>query len=275
MYSGLAFPQIDPVIFQIGFFSLRWYSLAYILGIVGAWFLARRMSVSKGSVFTVLKIDDFIMWATLGIILGGRLGYVFFYNASYYMEFPLKIFALWEGGMSFHGGLIGVIIATLVFAKKRHIPVFEMSDILVCVAPVGLFLGRLANFSNAELYGRVTYFVPWAIIFPGGGPEPRHPSQLYEALMEGILLFIILNGIFWFSSHLRNRSGFLTGLFFILYGVFRFVLEYTREPDGHIGFIWQNFSMGQILSVPMILFGCYLIKKSSFKNKLKKVLLEE
>ena len=193
MYSGVPFPDIDPVIFQIGFFSLRWYSLAYIVGIIGAWFLARRMSEKKKSVFTVLKIDDFLVWATVGIILGGRLGYVFFYNASYYLEFPLKIFALWQGGMSFHGGLLGVIVAACLFAKKRKIPLLEMSDILVCVAPFGLFLGRLANFSNGELFGRVTHSVPWAIIFPDGGPEPRHPSQLYEAALEGVVLFLILN----------------------------------------------------------------------------------
>lgn len=271
MYSGVPFPDIDPVIFQIGFFSLRWYSLAYIVGIIGAWFLARRMSEKKKSVFTVLKIDDFLVWATVGIILGGRLGYVFFYNASYYLEFPLKIFALWQGGMSFHGGLLGVIVAACLFAKKRKIPLLEMSDILVCVAPFGLFLGRLANFSNGELFGRVTHSVPWAIIFPDGGPEPRHPSQLYEAALEGVVLFLILNGIFWFSKRLQERTGFLTGLFFFLYGVFRFLLEYTREPDGHLGFIWKNLSMGQILSIPMVLFGIYLIKKSSFKNKLKKI----
>lgn len=274
MYSGIPFPQIDPVVFQLGFFSLRWYSLAYIFGIIGAWFLARKMSTKKESVFTVLKIDDFLVWATVGIILGGRLGYVLFYNAAYYFEFPLKILALWQGGMSFHGGLIGVIIATVLFARKRKIPVFEMSDILVCVAPVGLFLGRLANFSNGELFGRVTHNVPWAIIFPDGGPEPRHPSQLYEACLEGVILFIVLNSIFWFSKRLQKRTGFLTGMFFLLYGIFRFFLEYTREPDGHLGFILYNLSMGQLLCVPMILYGLYLIRKSSYKTKLRKVLLQ-
>ena len=213
-------------------------------------------------------------WGTIGIILGGRLGYVLFYNATYYFEFPLKILALWEGGMSFHGGLIGVIIATFLFSKSRNIPVFEMSDILVCVAPVGLFLGRIANFLNAELFGRITYQVPWAIIFPHGGPEPRHPSQLYEALTEGVLLFVILNAIFWFSSHLRKRTGFLTGMFFLLYGVFRFFIEYTREPDGHLGFVFNNFTMGQVLSFPMVLLGIYIIRKSSYKNRLKKISFE-
>ena len=274
MYSGIPFPDIDPVLFQLGFFQLRWYSLAYIFGIIGAWFLARKMSTVKQSVFTVLKIDDFLVWGTIGIILGGRLGYVLFYNATYYFEFPLKILALWEGGMSFHGGLIGVIIATFLFSKSRNIPVFEISDILVCVAPVGLFLGRIANFLNAELFGRITYQVPWAIIFPHGGPEPRHPSQLYEALCEGLILFAILNGIFWFSPHLRKRTGFLTGMFFVLYGIFRFFIEYTREPDGHLGFVLNNFTMGQVLSVPMVLLGIYMIQKSSYKNRLKKISFE-
>lgn len=274
MYSGIPFPDIDPVLFQLGFFQLRWYSLAYIFGIIGAWFLARRMSTVKQSVFTVLKIDDYLVWGTVGIILGGRLGYVLFYNASYYLEFPLKILALWEGGMSFHGGLLGVIIATFLFSKTRGIPIFEMSDILVCVAPVGLLLGRIANFCNGELFGRITHQVPWAIIFPHGGPEPRHPSQLYEAFCEGVLLFIILNAIFWFSERLRKRTGFLTGLFFLLYGIFRFIVEYTREPDGHLGLVLSGLTMGQLLSLPMVLFGIYIIRKSSYKNKLKKISFE-
>ena len=274
MYSGIPFPDIDPVLFQLGFFQLRWYSLAYIFGIIGAWFLARRMSTVKQSVFTVLKIDDYLVWGTVGIILGGRLGYVLFYNASYYLEFPLKILALWEGGMSFHGGLLGVIIATFLFSKTRGIPIFEMSDILVCVAPVGLLLGRIANFCNGELFGRITHQVPWAIIFPHGGPEPRHPSQLYKAFCEGVLLFIILNAIFWFSERLRKRTGFLTGLFFLLYGIFRFIVEYTREPDGHLGLVLSGLTMGQLLSLPMVLFGIYIIRKSSYKNKLKKISFE-
>ncbi len=266
MYSGVAFPDIDPIAFQIGFFAIRWYSLAYIFGLIGAWALARKMSQKTHSVFTVLKIDDFLVWATIGILFGGRLGYVLFYNAKYFWEFPLQIFAIWQGGMSFHGGLLGMIIATLLFAYKKKISVWSISDILVCVAPIGLFLGRLANFVNSELYGRITYNVPWAVIFPNGGVEPRHPSQLYEAGLEGIALFVILNIVWWFIPKYRERLGFVTGLFFTLYGVFRFALEFTREPDAHLGFVWAQFSMGQVLCVPMILFGVWVILHSSPKR---------
>ncbi len=268
MYSGIPALEIDPVVFQIGFFSLRWYSLAYIFGLLGAWGLARIMSRKSNSAFTILKMDDFLVWATVGVILGGRLGYVLFYNLSYFVEFPLQIFALWQGGMSFHGGLLGVIVATLLFAHDRKISPFAMGDILVCVAPIGLFLGRLANYVNGELYGRVTTSVPWAMIFPMGGAEPRHPSQLYEALMEGVVLFLILNTLWWLKPAYRERTGFLTGLFFILYAVFRFFLEFFREPDAHLGFIVSFLSMGQILCVPMALFGVWVLLRSSPKRQL-------
>lgn len=271
MYAGFPAPQIDPIAFQFGWFVVRWYSLAYIFGLLGAWGLARVMSVKSKSVFTVLKIDDFLVWATAGIIIGGRLGYVLFYHLSYFMEFPLQIFALWQGGMSFHGGLIGVIVATVLFAKRKQISVFSMGDILVCVAPIGLFLGRLANFINGELYGRVTHAVPWAMIFPGGGDMPRHPSQLYEAFLEGVVLFLILNILWWKCPKYRERTGFLTGLFFILYAVFRFGLEFLRQPDAHLGFIVCGLSMGQLLCVPMFLFGLWLIMQSSPKARLKQL----
>lgn len=275
MYQGLTFPQIDPVAFQLGWIIIRWYSLAYIFGLVLAWGLARKMSRQSHSTFTVLKIDDFLIWATVGIILGGRLGYVLFYNLEYYLEFPLQILALWQGGMSFHGGLIGVIIATLLFAKRKDISPFVMGDILVCVAPIGLFLGRLANFINGELYGRVSTAVPWVMVFPMGGEAPRHPSQLYEAFAEGILLFVILNLLWWFVPKYRNRTGFMTGLFFILYGFFRFGLEYFREPDDHLGFVLAHLSMGQLLCVPMALFGLWLIVKTSPKSRIKRLKEEE
>ena len=275
MYQGLTFPQIDPVAFQLGWFVIRWYSLAYIFGLILSWGLARKMSRHARSTFTVLKIDDFLIWATAGIILGGRLGYVLFYNLDYYLEFPLQILALWQGGMSFHGGLIGVVIATLLFAKRKEISPFVMGDILVCVAPIGLFLGRLANFINGELYGRISTAVPWVMVFPMGGEMPRHPSQLYEAFAEGILLFIILNALWWFVPKYRNRTGFMTGLFFILYGLFRFGLEYFREPDDHLGFVLAHFSMGQLLCVPMMLFGIWLVVKTSPKSRLKRLKEEE
>ncbi len=275
MYQGLTFPQIDPVAFQLGWFVIRWYSLAYIFGLILAWGLARKMSRQSHSTFTVLKIDDFLIWATVGIILGGRLGYVLFYNLEYYLEFPLQILALWQGGMSFHGGLIGVIIATLLFARRKEISPFVMGDILVCVAPIGLFLGRLANFINGELYGRVSTAVPWVMVFPTGGEEPRHPSQLYEAVAEGVLLFIILNTLWWFVPKYRNRTGFMTGLFFILYGFFRFGLEYFRQPDEHLGFVLAHLSMGQLLCVPMALFGLWVIVKTSPKSQIKRLKEEE
>lgn len=271
MYEGIMFPDLDPVAFQMGWVVIRWYSLAYIFGLLGAWLLARKMSRVSKSVFTVLKIDDFLIWATVGIIVGGRLGYVLFYNLGYFLEFPAQIPALWQGGMSFHGGLIGVLVATLLFAKKKEISPLAMGDILVCVAPIGLFLGRLANFINGELYGRVSHAVPWVMIFPGGGEEPRHPSQLYEAFGEGLLLFVILNAVWWLMPKYRERQGFMSGLFFVLYGGVRFILEFFREPDEHLGFIIQNLSMGQLLCIPMILFGWWLMMKVSPKSVVRRM----
>ena len=270
MYSGIPFPDIDPVAVHLGIIDIRWYSLAYIFGLIISWFLARKMSVKSHSQFTVLKIDDFLIWATFGIIIGGRLGYVLFYNLLYFLEYPLQIFALWEGGMSFHGGLLGVIFALVLFSYRKRVPLFAMGDIIACVAPVGLFLGRLANFINGELYGRISHTVPWVMVFPGGGPEPRHPSQLYEACFEGIILFTILNLLWWCVPKYQKRTGFITGLFFVFYGVFRFGLEFFREPDAHLGFIIQNLSMGQILCVPMVLFGLLIILRSRPATVLKK-----
>ena len=258
-YPGIPFPDLDPVLFQWGWIIIRWYSLAYIFGLLGAWALARKMSKVSNSPFTVLKIDDFLLWATIGVVVGGRLGYVIFYNFRYFLEFPLQIFYVWQGGMSFHGGLLGVIIATLLFAFKKKIPVLSMGDILTCVAPIGLFLGRLANFVNGELYGRVSQSVPWVIIFPDGGDLPRHPSQLYEAAWEGLFLFIVLNSLWWFIPRLRHRLGFFSGLFFLLYGAGRFVLEYFREPDVQLGLFSGGLTMGQMLCVPMIVLGVALL----------------
>lgn len=271
MYTGISFPNIDPIALMIGPFAIRWYSLAYIFGLVFAWLLARKMSKRTNSLWTVLKIDDFVVWATVGIIVGGRVGYVLFYNFRYFLEFPIQIFFIWQGGMSFHGGLLGVTVATILFAKKKQIPIFVISDILCCVAPIGLFLGRLANFVNGELFGRVTTAVPWAVIFPAGGEEPRHPSQLYEALGEGVFLFLILNILWWFFPRFRTRRGFLTGLFFVLYAFIRFALESFREPDAHLGFISHHLTMGQLLCIPMFLFGWFAIYQSSPKNVLKKI----
>ncbi len=271
MYSGIPFPQIDPVLFQWGFFAVRWYSLAYIFGILGAWQLARRMSIHSHSTFTPLKMDDFLMWVTIGIVAGGRLGYVLFYNFRYFCENPMKILAVWEGGMSFHGGLLGVIVATILFAKKRQVSILTMGDILACVTPIGLFLGRLANFVNGELFGRVSHAVPWVMVFPQGGPEPRHPSQLYEAACEGIVLFVVLNILWWFFPKYRQRKGFLSGMFLLLYGIMRLGLEFFREPDFQLGFIFEYITMGQILCLPMILFGILLLNYASPKSILKRI----
>ncbi len=270
MTQGIPFPQIDPVAFQVGFIVIRWYALAYIVGLLLAWGLARKMSLKAKSVITILKLDDFLVWAIAGIILGGRLGYILFYNLKYYLEFPLQTLFLWQGGMSFHGGLIGVIIATFLFARKKHIPVLALGDILCCVAPIGLFLGRLANFVNAELYGRITTSVPWAVIFPGQ-TLPRHPSQIYEALCEGFILFCVLNSLWWFSAKYREKNGFFTGLFFLLYGLMRFGLEFFREPDAHLGFVLGRLSMGQVLCIPMVIGGLYLIRNASTKVQFKRL----
>lgn len=258
-YQGLPFPDIDPVAVYIGSFGLRWYSLAYLAGIILAWFLARQMVRRCPNPVTEIMIDDVIFWATVGLIAGGRLGYILFYNFGYYMENPLQIFALWKGGMSFHGGLIGVITAVFLYARSVKVSFFQFTDILACVAPIGLFFGRLANFANSELYGRVTVSVPWAVIFPNGGPLPRHPSQLYEAGFEGLLLFCVLYFLWTRSVWVRIRPGFLSGLFLFGYAVVRGVVENFREPDAQIGFLFARVTMGQMLTVPMLIGGVWIM----------------
>ena len=210
------------------------------------------------------KIDDFLIWATLGVILGGRVGYVFFYNFTFFLENPEKIFLIWEGGMSFHGGFLGVVIAALLFCRKHKIKFLKLSDLLACVAPIGLFFGRMANFINAELFGRVTH-VPWGIVFPTGGPVPRHPSQLYEAGLEGLLLFLVIN-MAARNSALRNRYGFLTGIFLCGYATSRIFVELFREPDAHIGFLLFELTLGQLLSLPMLAIGVYMILRARLKD---------
>ncbi len=258
-YKGISFPDIDPVAIHIGSFGLRWYSLAYLLGILAAWFLARKMVKRYPNQITPVMIDDVIFWGTLGVIIGGRIGYVLFYNFSYYMENPLQIMALWQGGMSFHGGLIGVIIAVYLYSRYVKVKFFLFTDILACITPIGLFLGRLANFANSELYGRVTTSVPWAMIFPNGGPLPRHPSQLYEAGFEGVLLFVLLYSLWTHSVWVRIRPGFTSGLFLCSYGIIRAVLENFREPDPQLGFLFARITMGQILTIPMLIVGVSII----------------
>ncbi len=254
--QGIPFPDIDPVALQLGPLAIRWYALAYIAGLVIGWRYALHLARCWHSPITREDIGDFIVWATVGIILGGRLGFVFFYDASRFAADPLAIFAVWTGGMSFHGGLLGVATATLLFCRRRRLPLLAFGDLVACSAPIGLFLGRLANFVNGELFGRVTN-VPWGMIFPRGGPEPRHPSQLYEAGLEGLLLFLVIALLAHWSGAARRR-GVLTAVFLVGYGIIRFALEFTRQPDGQLGLVIGPLSMGQVLSVPIVPTGLLL-----------------
>jgi phosphatidylglycerol---prolipoprotein diacylglyceryl transferase len=254
----IAFPAIEPEIFRIGPFALRWYAIAYIAGIVIGWRLALRVVDQPPRFMTRLAIDDFVAWATLGVILGGRLGYVIFYKPGYYLAHPLEILTLWQGGMSFHGGMLGVIGATLLFAWKRGISLLALGDIVALMAPIGLFFGRIANFINGELFGRPTD-VHWAMIFPTDPLRlPRHPSQLYEAALEGLVLFLVLAWLAWFTQA-RRQPGIIGGAFLIGYALARIICEFYREPDAHLGFLYAGATMGQLLCVPMLLAGIALV----------------
>ena len=257
----LPFPAINPVLISIGPFAVRWYALAYIAGIVAGWFYARAIIASQRlwggpAPFAVIDFDDFVIWATLGIILGGRIGYVLFYNLPHFAAHPLEIIRLWNGGMSFHGGVIGVITAIILFALRRGLPVLSLGDVTTAVTPIGLFLGRLANFINGELWGRPTD-VPWAMIFPNGGPIPRHPSQLYEATLEGLVLLAVLAVLVQLGA--LKRPGLVSGAFLFGYGVARIICEFFREPDIQLGFLWGGLTMGMLLCIPLILAGAALI----------------
>jgi phosphatidylglycerol---prolipoprotein diacylglyceryl transferase len=260
---ALPFPAFDPVLIEIGPFSLRWYALAYIVGIFLGWWYAKRLVGNQrlwgpaGSPMKPADIDDFVVWCTLGIILGGRIGYVLFYDLPRYTEHPLEVFALWQGGMSFHGGFLGTVLAMVLFSRVRRIPTWSLIDVIAPSVTFGLFLGRLANFVNGELFGRVTD-VPWAIIFPAGGPEPRHPSQLYEACLEGIALFIVLR-ILTHRYHKLQTPGFVSGAFATGYGVARTFVEFFRQPDIQIGYLAGGLTMGMLLSIPMIFAGIALM----------------
>lgn len=264
--SLLTFPDIDPVLISIGPVAIRWYALAYIAGIVlGYWFIKRINRRDSPPLLTAKQIEDMMVWAILGIMLGGRLGYVIFYKAGYYLAHPLEIFAIWQGGMSFHGGMIGVILAFWFFARKHHIPYLRLMDLIACAAPIGLFFGRLANFINGELYGRITAS-PLGMIFPHGGPLPRHPSQIYEAALEGLLLFAILF-LLVTCTRARQFPGLLGGVFLAGYGCARAFVELYREPDAHLGYVVAHISMGQLLCVPMIVGGLYLIATAKGRSK--------
>jgi len=247
--------MIDPVAIELGPLAIRWYALAYIAGLLLGWWYVRRLGEAPPAVLSGERTDDFLVWATLGVVLGGRLGYVLFYNPAYYLSHPAEIVMVWQGGMAFHGGLLGVIAALLLFCRRHKIAPLAMGDIVACAAPVGLFFGRLANFVNAELYGRPAPDLPWSMVFPSDPDQlPRHPSQLYEAALEGALLFVIL-AVLWRVPAIRRRPGSLIGVFLVGYGLARFTVEFAREPDPQLGYLFGWITMGQILSAPMILAG--------------------
>jgi phosphatidylglycerol---prolipoprotein diacylglyceryl transferase len=257
------FPVFDPIAISFGWFAIRWYALAYIGGIVFGWIYARSLLKNERlwggpAPISVTQLDDFILWVTVGIILGGRTGYVLFYNLPFFVQHPAEIFELWKGGMSFHGGFLGCVIAVIWFARAHNVPILSLGDITTAVGPIGLFLGRIANFINGELWGRpADPSLPWAMIFPNGGPWPRHPSQLYEAGMEGILLFTLLAVMIRFGA--LKRPGLILGSFIALYGLARITGEHFREPDPQLGFLWGGLTMGMLLSVPMVVAGIIII----------------
>jgi phosphatidylglycerol:prolipoprotein diacylglycerol transferase len=262
----LTYPAIDPVAFHIGPLAVRWYGLMYLFGFACAWWLGRRRAARAGAPVTKEQVLDLVSYGALGAILGGRLGYILFYDLPGYLAAPLSVFKLWQGGMSFHGGLIGVLFAMWLYARHTKKGFFEISDFITPLVPLGLGLGRIGNFINGELWGKVSD-VPWAMVFPGGGPLARHPSQLYQALLEGLLLFIIL----WVYSSKPRPMMAVSALFLIFYGLFRFAVEFVRVPDEQLGYLALGWlTMGQILSLPMFLAGLALLWFSYRRNLINK-----
>ena len=247
--------NFDPVAFEFLTFEIRWYSLSYIAGIVLAWIYIKKF-ILKETEYSKY-IDDLISYVIIGVIIGGRLGYVIFYNFEYYFSTPLEILMIWTGGMSFHGGVLGVIISTYLFCKKNKLSTFYFLDLISLSAPIGIFLGRIANFINSELYGtRTDFFL--AVIFEKVDTVSRHPSQLYEAFFEGIILFILLNLIY--KKYINHKPGVLSALFLIFYSVFRFIIEFTREPDAHLGLVFMELSQGQVMSILFFVLGLIILK---------------
>ena len=259
----IGFPIIDPVAVEIGPLAIRWYSLAYVAGILFGWRYALRLADLKHNSLKRIHIDDFIVWATLGIILGGRLGYVLFYRPEFFIDKPIEIFAMWKGGMSFHGGLMGVIALTIIYAKKHKINKFILLDLISASAPIGIFLGRVSNFVNSELYGKETD-VLWSVIFVKVDNIARHPSQIYEAILEGVILFIIM--FLFIKKNYLLKPGLISSLFLIFYSLFRFFVEFFRVPDEQIGFIFLNLTMGQIISLIFLSSGFYLLSTKKNEN---------
>ena len=257
----LSYPAIDPVLAQIGPFAIRWYALAYVAGLLLGWRYIVALTRLPHPPLEKRDVDDFVVWATFGVVLGGRLGYVLIYRPDHYLANPLDILFIWEGGMSFHGGLVGVILAVWWFSRRRALDILGVGDYVACAAPVGLFFGRIANFINAELIGRPSD-VAWAMVFPGGGAVPRHPSQLYEALLEGLLLFVVL-AVLVRKDSIRLKRGALFGIFLVGYGVARAIAELYREPDAHIGFLASGVTMGQLLSLPVFFLGVCLLARAA------------
>jgi len=249
----ITFPNINPEIARVGPFAVRWYGMMYLFGFASSYLLVR-YQLNKLGERTLVDIDSLYSYLILGLLVGARLGYIVFYNISFYFRHPLELFAVWHGGMSFHGGLIGCLFAGYMFCRKFKLDFWHTADLIIVTAPVGLAFGRLGNFINGELYGRTTD-VPWAMVFPAGGPVPRHPSQLYELLLEGVVLFVIL----WTLKARFHKSGMLTALFLVLYGSFRFFLEFFREPDVQLGYLLGIFTMGQVLCTFMVLAGLFII----------------
>ena len=262
MMAALPFPNIDPVLFSIGPLSVHWYGIGYVIGILFAWWYGKklvnnaRLWPNNNAPMDPLALDDFVLWAALGVVIGGRLGYVLFYNFGFYISNPLEIPAVWDGGMSFHGGILGTTVAMILFARKRGIPVWSMFDTIAAGVPIGLGVVRIANFINSELWGRVSD-VSWAVYFPNGGPLPRHPSQLYEAALEGFVLFFVLVLLIWKGNKLK-APGFIAGTFVAGYGLSRILVEFFREPDAQLGYLVGGWmTMGMVLSVPMVLLGVW------------------
>jgi phosphatidylglycerol---prolipoprotein diacylglyceryl transferase len=262
-FLTIAFPVFDPIAVAIGPIVIRWYALAYIGGIVLGWIYARALIKNTKlwggpAPITLLDMDDYILWVTVGIILGGRTGYVLFYNLDFFVKHPAEILELWKGGMSFHGGFMGCVLAVVLFCWKRKLSILSLGDITTAVGPIGLFLGRIANFINSELWGRpADSSVPWAMVFPNGGPLPRHPSQLYEASLEGIVLFAVLALMIRVGA--LKRPGLILGSFMTFYGLARIAGEFFREPDPQLGFLWGGLTMGMLLSAPMIIAGMIIM----------------
>nr|CRH04994.1 Prolipoprotein diacylglyceryl transferase [Candidatus Magnetococcus massalia] len=250
----LTFPQIDPILLQLGPLAIRWYGLMYTLSFILGWPLLKRRAARWMPQLSQDALGDIAIYTLIGLVLGGRVGYVLFYNFDFFLQQPLSLFRIWEGGMSFHGGLLGGLAACLIYSKRTGIHCLELADLVFPIVPLGLFFGRIGNFINGELWGRVSD-APWAMVFPGAGELPRHPSQLYEAFLEGVVLFILLN---WLGRRARRR-GFLVGAFCMGYAWSRFLVEFVREPDAHLGLLSMGLSMGQWLTVPLFLLGAWLM----------------